>query len=60
MMHGGKNIAATLRNVACVPWLPFDLCSLIVIQKEHIFTLDHEGAHILDGRVLFRKGRLGN
>ena len=39
--------------------IPFYLCSFIVIQERHVITLDHEGAHMLDGRVSFRKEQFG-
>ena len=50
----------TPRYVAFVPGVPFDVCSFNVIQENHVITLDHAGAHTLDGRVLFRKEKLGN
>ena len=60
VMHCAEDVAVTLRNVAFVPGVPFDLCSFNVIQEEHVITLDHEGAHMLDGRVFFRKEKFGN
>ena len=50
----------TLRNVAFVPGVFFDLCLFYVIDKEHVITPDREGAHMLDGRVHFRKEKFGN
>lgn len=51
---------ATLRGVAFVTAVAFDLCSFNVIQEEHGTTLDHTGAHKLDRRVFFRKEKFGN
>ena len=50
----------TLRDVAFVPGVLFDLCSFNVVQEEHVITPDRTGAHMLDGRVLFRKGKFSN
>ena len=50
----------TLRNVSFVPGVPFDLCSFNVIQEEHVITLDHKGAHMLDEGVFLRKEKFGN
>ena len=60
VMHCFEDVAATLRNVAFLPGVPFDLCSFNVAQEEQVITLDHEGAHMLDGRVFFRKEKFGN
>ena len=49
----------TLRDVAFVPGVLFDLCSFNVVQEEHVITPDRTGAHMLDGHVLFRKGKVG-
>ena len=59
-MHCAENVAVTLRTVAFVPGAYLDLCLLNVIQEEHVITLDHEGTHMLNGRVFFRKGKFGN
>ena len=55
VMHCAEDVATTLRKVAFVPEVLFDLCSFNVIQEEHVINLDHEGAYMLDGRVVFRK-----
>ena len=60
VMHCDKDVNVTLRDVAFVPGVPFDLCSFNAIQEEHVITLGHAGAHVLDGRVLFRKEKFGN
>ena len=31
-----------------------------MIQEDHVISLDHAGAHMLDGRVLFHKEKFGN
>ena len=54
VMHCEEDVDVTLRDVAFVPGVPFDLCSCNVIQEEHVVTLDRTGAHTVDGRVLFR------
>ena len=59
-MHCAENVEVTLRNVAFMPGVPFDLCSFPIIKEEHILTLDSTGTHILDGRVLFRKEKFGS
>lgn len=59
VMHCAEDVALTLRNVAFVAGDPFDLCSLNVIQKEHVIALDHKGAHMLDGRVFLRRDEFG-
>ena len=59
VMHCAEDVAVTLRNVSYVPGVPFDL-SFNVIQEEQVITLDHNGAHMLNGRVFFRKGKIGN
>ena len=58
--HCDEDVKVTPRYVAFVPGVPFDVCSFNVIQENHVITLDHAGAHTLDGRVLFRKEKLGN
>ena len=50
----------TLQNVAFVPGASFYLCSFNAIQGGHVTTLDRTGAHMLDGRVPFRKKKFGN
>ena len=50
----------TPRYVAFVPGVPFDVYPFNVIREDHVVTRDHAGAHMLDGRVLFRKEKLGN
>ena len=55
VMHCDEDVNVTLRDVPFVPGIPFDLCSFSVIHEENVITLDHAGAPILDGRVLFRK-----
>ena len=58
-IHGEDRVVIS-RKVAFVPELPFDLCFFVMIQKEHIIILDHDRAHILDGRVILRKENFGN
>ena len=60
VIHCAEDVAVTLTNVAFVPGVPFDLFSLNVIQEERVLTLDHNGAHMLDGRVFFHKKKFGN
>ena len=55
----GENIVITLRDIAYVPGLPFDLCSLKVSMDNHRFWCDREGALLLDGRLVFRKTKNG-
>ena len=59
VMHCEEGDPVTLRGAAFLPGVTFDLCSLKVIQEEHAITLDRAGAHMLDGRVFFRKGKFG-
>ena len=60
VMHCEEDVDVTLRDVAFVPGVPFDLCSFNVIQEEHVITLDRTGVYMLDVRVLFCKGKFGN
>lgn len=50
----------TLRNIAFVPRVPFDICSYNAIQEEHAITLHSTGVQIIHGRALFRKEKFGN
>ena len=56
VMHCDEDVKVTLRDLTFVPGAPFDLRSFNVIKEEQVSTLDHTGAHILDGCVLFRRG----
>ena len=49
----------TLRDIAYVPGLPFDLCSLNLVMDNHRFLCDREGEHLLDSRLIFRKTKNG-
>ena len=60
VMHCDEDVKVALGDVAFVPGVPFDSCSFNVIQEEHVITLDHAGAHMLDWRVLFRNEKFGN
>ena len=51
-MHCAEDVKLTLRDVAFVPGVPFDLCSFNVIQERHVMAPDSTGAHMLDGLVL--------
>ena len=50
----------TLKNVAVVPGIWFDLIYVNQIQETHPVLLDQEGAHILGSRILFTKHANGN
>ena len=54
------NVRVTLKNVAVVPGIWFDLISFSQIQETHPVLLDKEGAHILGSRILFTKHANGN
>ena len=60
VMHCDEDVKVTLRDVAFVPGVPFDLCSFNVIQEDHVITLDPTEVHMLDGDMLFRTGTFGN
>lgn len=60
VVHGADEVTATLRNVTFVPGVPFDLFSLNVIREEHVITLGHNRAHMINGRASFRKEKFGN
>ena len=60
VMHCDEDVNVTLRDVAFVPGVPFDLCSFNVIEEDQFITLDNAGTHMLDGRMLFRKEKFGN
>ena len=55
-----RNVWVTLKNVAVVPGIWFDLISFNQIQEAHPVLLDKEGAHILGSRILFTKHANGN
>ena len=55
-----SNVRVTLKNVAVVPGIWFDLISFKQIQDAHPVLLDKEGAHILGSRILFTKHANGN
>ena len=40
VVHCAEDVVVTLRNVAFVPGVPFDLYSFNMIQQEHAITLD--------------------
>ena len=50
-----SNVRVTLKNVAVVPGIWFDLISFNHIQETPPVLLDKEGAHILGSRILFTK-----
>ena len=56
----GEDIVITLRDIAYVPGFPFDLCSLNVVMDNYRFWCDRKGAHMLDGRFVFRKTKNGS
>ena len=55
-----SNVRVTLKNVAVVPGIWFDLISFNQVQEAHPVLLDKEGAHILGSRILFTKHANGN
>ena len=55
-----SNVWVTLKNVAVVPGIWFDLISFNQIQETHPILLDKEGAHKLGSRILFIKHANGN
>ena len=54
------DMRVTLKNVAVVPGLAFDLMSFNCIQEKHDILMNHDGTWILDGRVHFFKLPAGN
>ena len=58
VMHCDEDVEVTLRDVAFVPGVLFDLCSFNVIQEEHLISLDRTEIHMVDGRVIFRQGNV--
>ena len=55
-----SNVRVTLKNVALVPGIWFDLISFNQIQEAHPVLLDKEGAHILGSKIIFTKHANGN
>ena len=55
-----NNVRRTLKNVAGVSGIWFDLISFNQIQEAHPVLLDKEGGHILGSRILFTKHANGN
>ena len=55
-----SNVRVTLKNVAVVPGIWFDLISFNKIQEAHPVLFDKEGALILGSRILFTKHANGN
>ena len=59
VIHCAEDAGVTLRNVAFVPGVPFDLCLFNVIKEDNVITHGHTGAHMLDGVVCFRQEKFG-
>ena len=55
-----SNVRVTLKNVAVVPGIWFDLISFNQIQDAQPVLSNKEGAHILGSRTLFTKHASGN
>ena len=55
-----SKVRVTLKNVAVVSDIWFDLISFNEIQETHPVLLDKEGAHILGSRIPFTKHANGN
>ena len=55
-----SNVRVTLKNVAVVSGIWFDLIFFNQIQETHPVLLDKEGAHILGSRIFFTKHANGN
>ena len=55
-----SNVRVTLKNVAVVQGIWFDLISFNQIQETHSVLLDKEGAHILGSIIIFTKHTNGN
>ena len=55
-----SNVRVTLKNVAVIPGIWFNLISFTQIQEAHPVLLDKEGAHVLGSRILFTKHANGN
>ena len=55
-----SDIWVTLKSVAVVPGIWFDLISFNQIQETHPVLLDKEGAHILGSRTIFTKHANGD
>lgn len=58
-MHCAEDVEVTVRNVSLVQG-SVGLCSFNIIQENHVITLDSTDAHVLDGRIRFRKERFRN
>lgn len=59
-MRCAEHVAVTLRCVASVPGVPFDLCALNVIQEENVITFGEIRTHMLEERACVREGKFGN
>ena len=60
-MHCAKgDVKRMLMNVACLPGVKFNLCSLHAVMQMHEITLNPEGAHLLDGEQSFSIGGAGS
>ena len=55
-----SDVRVTLKNVAVIPGIWFNLISFTQIQEAHPILLDKEGAHVLGRRILFTKHANGN
>ena len=61
MLHcNGHIIRITLRNVAVVPGLAYDLMSFNLMQEAFHITLTESGAHMLQGHIMFTKTQHGS
>ena len=60
VLHCDEDVVVTLKDVAYIPGLWYELMSFNIIQESEQTILDKTGAHMLEGRVRFSKDKNGN
>ena len=60
VLHCDEDVVVTLRDVAYIPGLWYELLSFNIIQESEQIILDKTGARMLGGRVRFSKDKNGN
>ena len=55
IFHSRTDHPVTLHDVSFVPDLGFNLFSFHVVQEKHEIILNKTGAHLLNGRLVFRR-----
>lgn len=60
VIYCDEDIEVTLRDVVFVPGAYVGIYSFTMFQKDHVITVDHTWAHVLDGSKLFGNDKFRN